>query len=180
MEQAQKAAEDIKSIKLSNVSYFLDYRFCFTRLTEFQEKFHSRIQDITQARAADAQKYAAREEAAVAAAVEKLRKELQDAAPAASASTDELVNRHKEELHALEERLTKKHQEERCPFPFERIEFYGVNWGVHDVSCEELSDALGDLEVCYRGKFSLIQPCPSHSCSTTPNYRCIFWCTNNP
>ncbi|EMD40194.1 hypothetical protein CERSUDRAFT_112402 [Gelatoporia subvermispora B] len=94
LEQAQKAAEDVKSIKFAN------------------EKFQTRLQELSQARAADAQKSAAREEAAVAAAVEKLRKELQDTAPATSPSTDELINKHKKELQELETRLAKKHEEE--------------------------------------------------------------------
>ncbi|OCH84090.1 hypothetical protein OBBRIDRAFT_808494 [Obba rivulosa] len=94
LEQAQKAIEDNKSIKLAN------------------EKFQTRMQEVVQARAADAKKYAAREEAAVAAAVEKLRGELQNVAPTAGTSNDELINQHKQELRVLEERLIKKHQEE--------------------------------------------------------------------
>lgn len=75
-----------------------------------QEKFQTKIQEITRARAFDAERAAAQQQAAVAAAVEKLRSELQTAAP--SALPQEIIDRHARELRALEESLTKKYQEE--------------------------------------------------------------------
>ncbi|KZT09250.1 uncharacterized protein LAESUDRAFT_545404 [Laetiporus sulphureus 93-53] len=85
-EQAQKAADEAKNIRLAN------------------EKFQVRIQDLSKARVADSEKAAAQQQAAVTAAVEKLRKELQ-----ASAPSDEIAARHARELRQLEERLTAVH-----------------------------------------------------------------------
>ncbi|TFY64347.1 hypothetical protein EVJ58_g2677 [Rhodofomes roseus] len=91
-EQAQKATEEAKSIRFAN------------------EKFQSKIQDLSRARAADGERAATQQQAAVEAAVEKLRNELQSAPP--SASSDEVVARHAQELRDLESKLTAKFNEE--------------------------------------------------------------------
>lgn len=75
-----------------------------------QEKFQARIQDLSKARVADSERAAAQQQAAVDAAVEKLRGELQSA-PFSTAS-DEIVARHAQELRDLESKLTAKFEEE--------------------------------------------------------------------
>ncbi|KAL0960729.1 hypothetical protein HGRIS_005754 [Hohenbuehelia grisea] len=74
------------------------------------EKFQARIQDLTKARAADAEKARNSQAAAIAAAIERVKGETQ-AAPSDS-NSEELAKRHAEELKALEQRLAQKHQEE--------------------------------------------------------------------
>ncbi|KZT67236.1 hypothetical protein DAEQUDRAFT_729270 [Daedalea quercina L-15889] len=91
-DQAQKAAEEAKNIRFAN------------------EKFQARIQDLSRARAADSERAAAQQKAAVDAAVEKLRNELQTT-PSSMAS-DEVIARHAQELRDLESKLTTKFQEE--------------------------------------------------------------------
>ena len=72
-----------------------------------QEKFQTKIQDLQKNRAADAERAVVQQEAAVAAAIEKVRAEL-----SSSASGDDASNRHAEELRALEERLATKHKQD--------------------------------------------------------------------
>ncbi|CCM06215.1 uncharacterized protein FIBRA_08460 [Fibroporia radiculosa] len=91
-EQAQKAVEEAKNLRLSN------------------EKFQAKIQDLSKGRAADSERAAAQQQAAVDAAVEKLRAELQ--VVSSSTSSDEVAARHARELQELEERLTTRHREE--------------------------------------------------------------------
>ncbi|KAI0953616.1 hypothetical protein AcW1_007790 [Taiwanofungus camphoratus] len=90
--KAQKAIEESKGVHFAN------------------EKLQARLQDILKAKAAESERAAAQQEAAVTAAVEKLRNELQSTA--SSPLSDELVNRHAQELRQLEERLTAQHQGE--------------------------------------------------------------------
>ena len=66
-----------------------------------QEKFQTRIQEISRARMAESER--ATEE------LKKLRDELQTVATGGS---EDIVSKHAEELRALEERLVKKHEEE--------------------------------------------------------------------
>ena len=75
-------------------------------LTSKQEKFQSRIQEISKARMAESERAA--EE------LKKLRDELQKVSQQAgtSTTTPETVAKHAEELRALEERLVQKHQAE--------------------------------------------------------------------
>ncbi|KAF9077487.1 hypothetical protein BDP27DRAFT_1397327 [Rhodocollybia butyracea] len=74
------------------------------------DKISLRLQAITKAREDDAQKAIAAQEAAVSAAVEKVKSELQTSSLEES-STD-LAKKHQEELKALEERLSAKHRDE--------------------------------------------------------------------
>ncbi|KAJ8468503.1 hypothetical protein ONZ51_g9602 [Trametes cubensis] len=90
--QVATASEELRSIRLAS------------------EKYQARIQDLSKARIADSERAAEEQRAAVAEAVEKLRKELQ-ASPSSTAS-EEIIQKHAEELRALEERLVKKHEEE--------------------------------------------------------------------
>ncbi|KAH9948873.1 hypothetical protein B0H21DRAFT_731535 [Amylocystis lapponica] len=91
-EEVRKVRDEIKNIRFQN------------------EKFQIRIQDLNKSRAADSERAASQQQAAVTAAVEKLRSELQSiASPAAS---DEIISRHAQELRELEERLTSQYQAE--------------------------------------------------------------------
>ncbi|KAI0330460.1 hypothetical protein GY45DRAFT_1323591 [Cubamyces sp. BRFM 1775] len=90
--QVTTTSEELRSIRLAS------------------EKYQARIQDLSKARIADSERAAEEQRAAVAEAVEKLRKELQ--ASPSNAASDEIIQKHAEELRALEERLVKKHEEE--------------------------------------------------------------------
>jgi nucleoprotein TPR len=74
-----------------------------------QEKFQTRIQDLQKGRAADAERAAAQQQAAVAAAIEKVKPEPGTGTDASVSSANE---RHLEELRALEDRLTAEHKQE--------------------------------------------------------------------
>jgi nucleoprotein TPR len=76
-----------------------------------QEKFQAKIHDLQKARAADAERAAAQQEASVKAATESVMAQLQSSN--ASSSSEELSKRHAEEMRALQERLSKKYQEDQ-------------------------------------------------------------------
>ncbi|KIK69700.1 hypothetical protein GYMLUDRAFT_519506 [Collybiopsis luxurians FD-317 M1] len=94
----EQAEAQLKAENASNV--IKGNRAAFERLKE-------RLQVVTAAREEDAQKAATAQEAAVSAAVEKVKNEVQ-----AISLPDDLTKKHQEELKALEERLVAEHRAE--------------------------------------------------------------------
>jgi nucleoprotein TPR len=78
--------------------------------SKLQEKFQTRIQDMQKARAADGERVSIQQQAAVTAAVDKLKSELQ--ASDSSAMPDDIAKAHAEELRSLQARLVAEHQKQ--------------------------------------------------------------------
>lgn len=81
-----------------------------SHINAIQEKFQTKIQDMQKARAADNERASAQQQAAVTAAVDKVKGELQ--APSLSGIPDDIAKAHAEELRNLEARLVAEHQKQ--------------------------------------------------------------------
>ncbi|KDQ62646.1 hypothetical protein JAAARDRAFT_54566 [Jaapia argillacea MUCL 33604] len=87
-DQAKKATDEAQNIRASN------------------EKFQARLQELQKARAAEGQRARAQQEAAVNAAIEKVKTET----AVDAAVPDDLAKRHADELRTLEDRLKAEHK----------------------------------------------------------------------
>ncbi|KAJ3528925.1 hypothetical protein NM688_g7928 [Phlebia brevispora] len=88
-ERVQTLANELKEIRLNHA------------------KLITQLQEVEKERAAEKERFAAEQQAAVDVAVNKIKSESQT-----TASTPESIAQHAQELRALEERLKKQHQEE--------------------------------------------------------------------